>query len=177
MNPAAMLLRQRMSSCGWRGCRVSGMAMLESPDSGSVYKHPLNGPDHRHLAVATIGTESDRALIGVPWTSAAGSVDGEPVSIASTRELQLGGWRATVPLLRGPARDLLLLGMLRRRRLPRRQTVEDTLQIAGGDVAAGPGRVRQYWKRSRGAADRRRCASIFAGVASVATFLRGRCAR
>lgn len=151
LNPAAMLLPAANVIMQLAVPGV-GYGVLESPvDSGNVYKHPFKRArtTGTYLAVATIGTESDRALIRGAVDVAhrqVRSTASSPVSYnAFDPKLQL--WVAAClyryfvdqhEFLYGP-----LEGCHRRRRLPRRQTVRDHAAGAGGDVAAGPGRVRR----------------------------------
>src|ERR1700742_2444175 len=97
LNPAAVLLPaanviMQLSLPG------VGYGVLESPvDSGNVYKRPFKRArtTGTYLAVATIGTESDRALIRAAVDTAHSQVRSTPSSPVSYNAfdpgLQLGG--------------------------------------------------------------------------------------
>ena len=163
LNPAATLLPaanviMQLSLPG------VGYGVLESPvDSGNVYKHPFKRArtTGTYLAVATIGTESDRALIRDAVDTAhrqVRSTSSSPVSYnAFDPKLQL--WVAAClyryfvdqhEFLLRPARR-----RDRRRGLSRRQAAGHHAASARADVAAGPGRVRRLLEAlARGAAHR-----------------------
>ena len=150
LNPAALLLPaanviMQLSLPG------VGYGVLESPvDSGNVYKHPFKRArtTGTYLAVATIGTESDRALIRAAVDVAhrqVRSTSSSPVSYnAFDPKLQL--WVAAClyryfvdqhEFLHGPLDDAS-----RRCRLSRRQAAGHHAAGARAHVAAGPGRLR-----------------------------------
>lgn len=84
MNPAAMLLPAANVIMQLAVPGV-GYGVLESPvDSGNVYKHPFKRArtTGTYLAVATIGTESDRALIRGAVDVAHRRVDLQPIKRA-----------------------------------------------------------------------------------------------
>ena len=113
LNPAAVLLPaanviMQLSLPG------VGYGVLESPvDSGNVYKHPFKRArtTGTYLAVATIGTESDRALIRAAVDTAHRQVRSTSSSPVSYNAFDPGatamGGRLPVPLLRRPARVLV----------------------------------------------------------------------
>ena len=129
-----------------------GYGVLESPvDSGNVYKHPFKRArtTGTYLAVATIGTESDRALIRAAVDTAhrqVRSTSSSPVSYnAFDPGLQL--WVAAClyryfvdqhEFLYGPLDDADC-----RCGLSGRQTTGNHTSGARHDVAAGPRRFRR----------------------------------
>ncbi len=110
LNPAAVLLPaanviMQLSLPG------VGYGVLESPvDSGNVYKHPFKRArtTGTYLAVATIGTESDRELIRAAVDTAHRQVRSTPSSPVSYNAFDPGaaavGGRLPVSLFRRPAR-------------------------------------------------------------------------
>ena len=186
LNPAAMLLPaanviMQLSLPG------VGYGVLESPvDSGNVYKHPFKRArtTGTYLAVATIGTETDRALIRAAVDVAhrqVRSTSSSPVSYnAFDPKLQL--WVASClyryfvdqhEFLHGPLDDDAADAVYRDGK-----RLGTTLQVPRTHVATGPGRVRRVLEAlaRRAAASTRRCASICAGSPRW-RFCRGRCAR
>ena len=151
LNPAAMLLPaanviMQLSLPG------VGYGVLESPvDSGNVYKHPFKRArtTGTYLAVATIGTESDRATDPRRrrHRTPAGAVDVVEPGVLQRLRPQVAalGGRLPVPLLRRPARVPARPARRRhrRRRLPRRQAAGHHAAGARAHVAAGPGRLRR----------------------------------
>ena len=157
LNPAAVLLPaanviMQLSLPG------VGYGVLESPvDSGNVYKHPFKRArtTGTYLAVATIGTESDRALIRDAVDTAHRQVRStlvEPGVLQRVRpQAAAVGGRLPVPLLRRPARVPLRPA---RRRRPRMRSIATPSGWAPRCKCANgmwpPDRVAfdEYWKRS-----------------------------